>query len=420
LPDLRRTLRLIGPLADDGLLQLRARWRQQALTLLGIVWGSSAVILLLSIGAGFYGFIDLGFKKTGDRHLIAHGQFTSTEMGGTRPGRKIALEREDLERLRASAPSAALVGAQFQRGSISARTAQYTRTTVVAAVTPEIQRIKVHTIERGRYVDEDDDRSGRRVAVLGANLVPIFYGAEDPLGQTIHVHGRPFLVVGTLRQKGAQLVTNRGLHDDMIFIPMRAGQRLFGMGDEVGSILAEPYRVDETGLMQAEFRELVGARHHLDPDDEQAVDFFAMRDAMRPMLTLGIGLEVLLGAVGTVILFMAGAGLANLMVATVNQRRIEFAVRRACGARRSDLVLQLLVETLVVVLTGGVLGAAIAWALLAILNSLSLPPMIPVPRIATSVVVTTVLVLMGVGVVSGIAPARAASRVDPATALRAL
>lgn len=420
MPDLRRTLHLIGPLADDGLLHLRARWRQQALTLLGIIWGATAVILLLSIGAGFYAFIDLGFKKTGDRHVIAAGQFTSTEMGGARPGRKIALEREDLERAQASTPTALRIGAQFQRGSVTARSPQRTRTTVIAAVTPEIQWIKIHAIERGRYIDTDDDRTHRRVAVLGANLVPIFYGDGDPLGQTIQIDGQPFEVVGSLRYKGAQLVTNNGLHDDMIFIPMGAAQRLFDTGDVVGALLAEPHRIDETEQMKAEIRAAIGARHRLDPSDEQAVDFFAMREAMDPMLILGTGLEILLGAIGTVILAMAGAGLANLMIATVNQRRVEFAVRRACGARRSDLVLQLLAETMVVVLAGGALGAAIAWGILAILNSLTLPPMMPVPRIESSVVITTVLVLMGVGLVSGIAPARAASRVDPASALRAL
>ena len=417
-PDPARALGLFPSLAGDGVAELRAGWRQQVLTLLGIVWGAAAVILLLSIGAGFYSFIDLGFKKTGDRYVAVRGQFTSTEMGGARPGREIQLERADLERLRASVPSARLIGARFSRGGIAARTPLKTRSTVVGAVTPEIRKIQVHRIESGRFIDAEDDHWARRVAVLGANLVPIFFGDGDPLGQTIQVDGHPFIVIGTLRQKGNQLVTNNGLHDDMIFIPMSAGQRVFDVGDRVGTILADPHRVDETEQLKTEMLAVLRKFHRIAPEDDQAIDVYSMQEGQRPMKRLGIGLEILLGFVGTVILAMAGAGVANLMIAVVNQRRVELAMRRACGARRGDLQLQLLVETLVVVLAGGAIGAAIAVGLLTAIAQLPMPPFIPVPRLSPSVVVTTVLVLVGVGVVSGLAPARLASRVDPATAMR--
>ena len=417
MPDLRRTLRLLGPLADEGLVQLSAAWRSQALTLLGIVWGVAVVILLLSLGAGFYQFIDLGFKKTGDRYIEVYGQFTSTELGGARPGRKIQLENEDLRRIRAGAPSARRVGAQFQR-AVGARTLQRTRNTVVSANTSEVGQIKGHRIATGRYFDEGDERERRRVAVLGANLAPIFFGTQDPLGRTIQIEGRPFRVIGTLLWKGEQLVTNNGKHDDMIFIPLGAGQRLFHLDDAVGSVLVEPHRIDESDALKAELRTVLWDRHRLAPEEDQAIQILAMRDIMDPMLRMGIGLEILLGFVGTLILAMAGAGVANLMIAIVNQRRNELAMRRAFGARRSDLVLQLLVETLVVVLAGGVLGATIACSLLFVVGLFPAPAFMPVPRLSASVVVTTVGVLLAVGVASGVAPARLASRVDPAAAMR--
>ena len=417
MPDLRRTLRLLGPLADEGFVQLRAAWRRQALTLLGIVWGVAVVILLLSLGAGFYQFIDLGFKKTGDRYIDIHGQFTSTELGGARPGRKILLENEDLRRIRAGVPSARRIGAMYQR-SVAARTRLRTRSTVVCTNTPEVGRIKVHRIATGRYFDESDDRERRRVAVLGANLVPIFFGAGDPLGQTIQIDGHPFRVIGTLRWKGEQLMTNNGKHDDMIFIPLGAGQRLFDLDHAVGSVLVEPHRIDETEALKTELHRVLWDHHRLAPEEDQAIQIQSTREVMDPMLNMGIGLELLLGFVGTLILAMAGAGVANLMIAIVNQRRTELAMRRAFGARRGDLVLQLLVETLVVVLAGGLLGAAISCGLLFVLSLFPAPDFLPIPRLSTSVVVTTVLVLLAVGVVSGVAPARLASRVDPAAAMR--
>ena len=129
-------------------------------------------------------------------------------------------------------------------------------------------------------------------------------------------------------------------------------------------------------------------------------------------------MELLLGGIGTLVLAMAGVGVANLMVAVVNGRRVELAMRRACGARRSDLVLQLLLETLVVVLTGGLLGVALgaggAWAL----SQVPLPEIIPGPQLEGHVVLTSFLVLVSVGLVAGVLPARVASRAEPAAALR--
>jgi len=418
LPDLRRTLRLLGPLVDEAFVQLRAAWRQQVLTLLGIVWGAAVVILLLSLGAGFYEFIDLGFKKTGDRYTSVGGTYTSTERGGARPGRKIVLEREDVQRIRASVQAAGYVGAQYQRGNVAARTPQRTRSTVVCAATPEVRFIKVHDVEHGRYFDEDDDRLGRRVVVLGFNLVAVFFGDEDPLGRSIQLDGMPFRVIGALHHKGSQLSTNNALHDDMIFIPMGAGQRLFDIDDAVGEIMVEPQRADEQELLHAELRDVLYSRHRLADDEEQAIVLQSMLDIRESMARLGIGLEILLGFVGTMILAMAGAGVANLMTAVVSQRRTELAMRRAFGARRNDLVLQLLVETLVVVLAGGALGAAISFGLLFALSFVPSPDYMPLPRSSPSVVITTMLVLLGVGLFSGIAPARGASRVDPAAAMR--
>jgi ABC-type antimicrobial peptide transport system permease subunit len=115
---------------------------------------------------------------------------------------------------------------------------------------------------------------------------------------------------------------------------------------------------------------------------------------------------------------MAGVGVANLMIALVNARQRELATRRACGARRSDLTLQLLVETIVVVVAGGGAGALLGVAIALGVGWLPLPEQLPTPEVSPAVVFTTFAVLVGTGIVAGVAPARLASQVDPATALR--
>ncbi len=419
MPDLARALQLSGPLCADGLAQLWAQRRQHALTLVGILWGAAAVVLLLSFGSGFHSFLDLGFKKTGDRYVVAFGRYTTTELGGARPGRAIRLDREDLARVRAGVPSARFVAAEFQRGAVAARTPHRTRTAVLSAGTPELQYIKVHRVSQGRFYEERDDRERRSVAVLGADLPAIYFADGNAIGRTIHIEGWPFEVVGVLRKKGSQFVTNNGLHDDMIFVPMGRAQRLFDMDDHVGALFADAYHRDEADAVEAELLAAVRAHHRIDPTDDEALAVTSMPKLTHSFMQIAVGLELLLGFIGTLMLAMAGVGVANLMIAVVHQRRTELAMRRACGARRGDVTLQLLLETLVVVLMGGALGVGIGAGLAFAISMLPLPDMLPAPRLSASVVVTSFAVLAAVGLVSGVAPARAASAVDPATALRA-
>jgi putative ABC transport system permease protein len=418
LRDWTRLLRLARPLCGDGLAQLRAHWREHALTLVGIVWGAAAVVLLLSLGAGFHSFLDLGFKKTGDRYVVAWGRYTTTELGGTRPGRAIELDREDFERVRASVPSARWVAAEFQRGVVSARTPHRTRTAILSAGTAELRHIKIHRVARGRFYDDFDDAERRSVAVLGADLPELYFADGRAIGRTIHIDGWPFEVIGVLRKKGNQFVTNNGPHDQMIFIPMGRAQRLFDMDNGIGSLIADAPHPDAAAQVEAELRAALVAHHRIDPGDEEALGVMSLPQLTRSFLQIGVGLKLLLGFIGTLMLAMAGVGVANLMVAVVHQRRVELAMRRACGARRSDVVLQLLLETMVVVVVGGALGVGIGTGLAYATSLLPLPDMLPTPRVSLSVVLTSFAVLAAVGVVAGVVPARVASAVDPASALR--
>lgn len=414
----RRTLALLRPLLDDGRAQLAAEWRRHLLTLAGIVWGSAAVVFLLSCGAGFYAFLDVGFKKTGDRHTVVIPEYATTAVGGARPGRRIAMTRADIAELRAGVPSARLVAGEVTRSTVAVRTARHTRSTVVSAASPSLQSILALRVARGRFYDAEDERRGRPVAVIGAGLAPVFFGDDDPIGSTLRIAGKPFDVVGVLAHKGQQLMINWALHDDMVFVPLRAGAAAFGLRDAVGEAYLEPRRLDDIPAMHAELRAVLGRRHRIAPGDTDALTLMNVPDFTEPFRNIGVGLHVLLGFIGTVALAMAGVGVANLMIAIVTDRRMELAVRRACGARRSDVLLQLLVETLVIVLAGGAVGIGIGVALVLGIGQLPLPPAIPAPQLSPSVLATTFAVLVGVGLASGIVPARIAAAVDPGAAMR--
>ena len=414
---LGRRLRMLSPIVEDGLAELRSAWRSHALTLMGLVWGSAAVVLLLSFGVGFTQFLDLGVRKTGDRWTVVQSEYTTAESGGSRPGRRIQLTVDDFDRIRAGVPSALRSAGEILEAA-SVETPHRTRATIVSAGSPEIRGIRNHRVRRGRYYDASDERSGRRVAVIGAELEEVLFADGDGLGRSLQIDGVPFEVVGVLEPKGFQLMTNKDLHDRMVFIPLGAGWRLFRDRRKIDHIYVEPRRIDDGDRMEGEIRAALWPLHFLHPEEKEAIRFESVPEIMGPVRKVFVALQVLLGVVGTVTLAMSGVGVANLMIAIVAGRRREFAMRRACGARRSDLLLQLMVETLVIVGLGGAVGVAIALLITTLLASAPLPPAMPAPRVSANVLLTTFAVLTVVGLVAGIAPARIAARVDPSAALR--
>ena len=415
--ELTRKLGQLMPIVTEAMMQLREDWRSHSLTLVGIVWGTAAVVLLLSLGTGVTSFLDLGVDKTGDRWVLIIGGYTTAESGGQRPGRQIYFHDEDVSLLRAGAPSASAIS-PVNIYFMSAETPRQTRSTVVSAGEPDLQRIQNHTVSTGRYLDETDIAEGRQVAVLGAELVEIFFGAEDPIGQHLQLNGVPFRVVGTLAEKGFQFMTNNDLHDRMIFVPLEAGRRVEDQRDVVQVIYMNPWRMDEVHDLQAEIKSILWPLHEIQDGDDEAIQLMNVPDVMSPIRNIFVALKIVLGSVGAVTLAMSGVGVANLMLAIVNERRREFAMRRACGARRSDVTFQLLAETAVIVIAGGLLGVIVALLLMGLLLVLPLPEQIPRPVPSASVLLTAFSVLVGTGIASGILPARVASQVDPATALR--
>jgi putative ABC transport system permease protein len=416
----RRTARLAPAIALDAALQLATHRRQNLLTFIGLAWGGAAVVLLVSVGSGFTRFLDLGAAKSGDRWLLARGLMTTADSDGAREGRPVVFEDEDLAQLRAVAREATAVAGEVAIADAFVETPREGRPNAVSAATADLQRIQNHAVAEGRFFDARDDREHRRVAVLGANLTEVFFGREPVLGKTIRVQGVPFEVIGVLRRKGSQLA--RGgqydLHDNMVFLPLDPGRDVIGKRDALDNLYVNPQRIDEIPLIEREIRAVLDRRHHIDPADREAIHIQSMHGLLAPTRVVGLALQILLGGVGTVTLVLGGAGVANLMVAVVNERRRELAMRRACGARRSDVVLQILLESVVVIVAGGGVGVAFGSLIVLVIQALPLPADMPEPRLSVSVIATTLGVLIGVGVCSGVLPASAASRVDPALALR--
>ncbi|MBW2422369.1 MAG: ABC transporter permease [Deltaproteobacteria bacterium] len=318
-----------------------------------------------------------------------------------RPGRPVQLESEDVLRIRAGSSRVALVAGE-----------------ILVSTTAETRSKTRATIARGRYLDARDESEARQVAVLGSVLAQVLFPRGRALGEPVRISGSTFLVVGILEEKGFQFMTNRDLHDNMAFVPLSSGQRVFARGDEVDHVFVEPLRISDASLLEADIWRALRPRHRLVPGDEEALHFQNVPDIIGGIRNVFVALEVLLGVVGTLTLALSGVGVANLMVALVNGRRRELAMRRACGARRSDLLLQIVAETFAIVLGGGLAGIVLAIGICVAVALLPLPPAVPDPVISPAVLLTTTIILSLVGLGAAIGPARLAGRVDPSAALR--
>jgi putative ABC transport system permease protein len=410
---------IVGALIGEACLRVRSEWRRDLVAVVGLVWGAAGVVFLLSVGAGLLAFLDAGFAKTGDRWSVVAGRYTAGRADSVRPGHRVVLDRLDLERVAGATPSARWVGGEVLNQWATVRSARHTRSNVVVGASPSIPRIKAMRVAHGRFFDETDEREGRRVAVLGAALVPVFFGSADPLGRFLRIEGDSYRVVGVLEKVGQQLVVTYGLHDEVVWIPLSAGQRTLGRGDELDLVYASSRRADEHDALEAELRAALARTHQLQPGDRSALFVLSIAEIAAPLRRVGRLLHALLGLVGAITLSIAAVGVANVMAARVNERRVELAVRRACGARRSDVLLQLWVETGLLVSAGAILGSLVAVGSVAGIARLPLPDLVPVPVLSWGVVATSVLVLGATALVTALGPARLAAEADPAAAMRA-
>jgi putative ABC transport system permease protein len=328
----------------------------------------------------------------------------------------VTFELDDVEALRASARRVELLSAEnFSFSHVRYRSTG--RIVDVRGVEPVIQKLRGVSLVAGRFISPDDVKFRRRVAVIGQTARQRLLGPRPVLGERITIDGRSFEIVGLLERVGAQLSRNRTLLDEQVWVPITSLMTLHG-SEVVHNIVARPYHRDQNAALKREVRAILARRVHVSPTDEEAVyvlsliDFLSGFDAMHEFMKTFLFLL----AAGT--LSIGGIGVMNMMLVSVNERRREIGLRLAVGARRSQVVGQFLIETLVICLVGGAAGLALGLGGCALLGLVP-GELVPRPHIVPEVVVLAIIATTLVGVISGIGPAWAAARVDPAESLRA-
>lgn len=402
---------------------LRRRQTRTLLTMAGIVWGIVAVTLLLAYGSGFRAVLMHTFRVFGNDVDIAWPGTTSEQAGGERAGKEVVFAQEDIDRIRAGGTYIKTVCPETVRNRGISYGDNWADT-AIRGVCAEYGYLRNEVPSSGRWLSAEDLVQHRRVVFLGSDLRQKLFGGRPAVGEAVRISGMRFLVIGTMDRKFAD--SNYFESDDnSAWIPYTAAADLWNTRNASVLVFA-PIAPEFDAQARKQLLTIVAERQRFSPTDKRAVSIFGMEE-MRPIYEgITIGCQLLLLFVGLLTLGIGGVGVMNIMLVSVNERTREIGLRRALGARRSHIRWQFLCESLVITLSGGLVGIVLSVAIGAAIGTL--PFLGPAyedttgtvdihMQVSPSIMAVSALVLLLVGVVSGLVPAVRASRLDPVKAL---
>jgi putative ABC transport system permease protein len=386
---------------------------RSSLTVLGILVGIAAVVVVVALGEGASGRIGGRIESLGSNVVYVFDEPTAP--GGARHGRAIqtGLRDEDAEALRREATALSGVTV-FTSTTSQVRSAFANAKTSVMGTDTSYFPVRGFDLATGRIWTVPEERAKARVCVIGPTAATNIFGSVDPLGRTLRIGKHPYVVIGTLARKGQSPFGED--QDDRILMPVGTWRAHVSptLGNRAHMIMASAKSFDRADLAVQEIQSILRQRHHV-PDGAEADFDVRSQEQFRQMQERIVNvLSLLLLSVAAVSLFVGGVGVMNIMLVTVTERRHEIGIRMAVGARPGDIQAQFLIEAVTLTVLGGTLGLGVAGALVAAVHyglgwEMRLGPAAVAVALATSLVI---------GVTFGFLPARRAALVEPMEALR--
>lgn len=410
-------------LLEEFIGDLKLQRTRAFLTFFAVAWGTLAVVLLLAFGEGLKRTIRDGLLGAGERIFMIYGGETSKAFAGLGEGRHIRLVEEDLELLTRAIPDVDRGSLSYGRWGTAFQIGKTRTNAFLEGVGPEHESMRhMEPATGGRFINASDVVQKRRVLFLGNKLADRIFGkGVNAVGKTVVLDGLPFLVVGVLKKK-FQDSSNNGPDADRGVIPFSTFKTVFG-NRFVNHLIIQPHDASRGPFVKTALYDVLGRRYRFDPTDVRALGIWDFIEGEKENLAVGLGIQIFMGLVGAFTLVIAGVGVANIMYVVVKERTQEIGIKLALGARRRHIMAQFMFEAMLIALSGGLAGLTVAT--LIVLGVAAIPTegnpamqYILSPTLSWPITLLCVGILIGVGLLAGILPARRAAAVDPIESLR--
>lgn len=400
-------------LIRTALDQLRVNRMRSVLTTLGIVIGIGTVILIVSVLEGFRSSIEADLNVLGANTFQIQKYGPRIQMGHTRLKPRKNLTVEMANAIRENCPSVKYVGPEnWQFGEPVVYKGKRTNpNNSLAGATPEFIINNGYVVQEGRFLTERDVRSHAHVVILGMDIVDKLFPYMSPLGETVRIHGQKFKVIGVLEAQGSSAFGES--RDNRVIIPITVWQEIFGKNRSVNiTVMANSPEVFERA--QDEVIGVLRKIRKVPPGEENDFGMF-YNDSLIDSFN-SVARYIQLGGIliGLVSLAVGGIGVMNIMLVSVTERTREIGIRKAVGARRSNILVQFLLEAISLCILGGILGFGVGVGLAALISlAAHLPISIPAWSVISSLITVT-----AIGIFAGIYPAYKAAGLNVVDSLR--
>ncbi len=381
---------------------LKANTLRTVLTILGVIIGVLAIVLLISLSLEVSSQVAGNIKSLGSNLFFVFPADPQSNVAAfvtskLRPKHARDIEQKSSYNIAASSlinKTAVVKYGKKSRG-----------TTVVTGSLPNLPYVRDWEVVKGRFIKKSDLVSNRKVCVICQEVNRDLFRSVDPIGRNLVINGRNFKIIGVMAKKG--LFFNINL-DDQVFIPLTTAQRFFNTS-ELNFIMVKVINADHIGPSMAETERILAK--HLSENDFYVQSQGETLDIFYQITSI---LTIMLGAIATISLVVGGIGIMNIMTVAVTERTKEIGIRKAVGAKDSDILLQFLAEAMLISLMGGLIGIIISYAV-AYLISFFYPTFNF--SISHFAVLLAVIFAFSIGTFFGVYPAYKASNLDPITAL---